>query len=339
VIRLSIDQMVQLSESDKMESDAVVAKGNDEEVDVPALRKQVVEMHSELQRLQKKGDDPALSSLQVRVGAWWQAMRKKYGDTDLVIGGTVGCHTAVYWGFGLMMFALDPHLQKWKLQPGKAPTKAMYQKLFKVALRNNGMLLLFAAIGRKLKLVQDHCKSMAEAPIPTLWRAVGEVVFQFTVNDVVFYFVHGLLHKPYFYKRIHKIHHEFKAPVALAAEYAHPLEYIFSNIIPGALGGHILGSHPLVQWLWLVVGILMTSIHHGGYVIPFYPLNEWALLHDWHHSSFYSNMGVTGLLDKAFGSGGGADYTDWRKEVIKRVKIPSSFLFWKHPIANALQVW
>ena len=58
---------------------------------------------------------------------------------------------------------------------------------------------------------------MAEVPIPTLRRSFLEVVFHFLVNDIVFYFLHGLLHTPYFYKRIHKIHHEFKAPVALAA--------------------------------------------------------------------------------------------------------------------------
>jgi sterol desaturase/sphingolipid hydroxylase (fatty acid hydroxylase superfamily) len=290
--------------------------------------------------LQKKtGGSEAPSSLQKWIGGWWQSMVKRFGATDLVLGGTVAMHTVVYWGFGLTMMAFDSRLQKWKLQPDKAPSKEMYKRLFARVLSNQAMLFILSAIARKFKAVQEHCQAMAEVPIPSVRRTIMEVVFHFAVNDVVFYFAHGLLHTPFFYKRIHKIHHEFKAPIALASEYAHPLEYIFSNVIPGALGPHLLNSHPLVAWLWLIMGISMTSFHHGGYVIPYYPFNEWALLHDYHHFSFYSNLGVTGLLDKNLGTHGGIDYTNWRKEIIKRVKIANSFLFWKHPISEWLQVW
>ena len=39
------------------------------------------------------------------------------------------------------------------------------------------------------------------------------------VVDTVFYFTHRLIHYPYLYKRIHKIHHRFKAPVSVASMY------------------------------------------------------------------------------------------------------------------------
>jgi len=43
-------------------------------------------------------------------------------------------------------------------------------------------------------------------------------------RDMLFYVSHRALHMPGLYKRIHKIYHEFKAPVALVAQYAHLVE-------------------------------------------------------------------------------------------------------------------
>jgi sterol desaturase/sphingolipid hydroxylase (fatty acid hydroxylase superfamily) len=311
--------------------------------EVNALRDDIVALRKDLQRLtgfvHEKCPEDKPTALQVQIKVLWEKLRKRVGDTDLVIGGTASIHTVVFWGFGLTMLALDSRLQKWKLQPGRSPTTEMYKRLFIGLAKNHLVLLVLSGVARKLKFVQDHCRELCEQPIPSLRRTFLEVCFHFLVNDIVFYFAHGLLHTPYFYKRIHKIHHLFKAPIALAAEYSHPVEYVLSNIVPGAIGPAILRSHPLVAWLWLCIGVGMTSFHHGGYVIPYYPFNEWALLHDYHHYSFYSNLGVTGLLDKVLGTSGGLDYTNWRREIIKRTRIVNSFLFWKHPISSALQVW
>jgi len=50
--------------------------------------------------------------------------------------------------------------------------------------------------------------------------------------SAVFYWAHRVLHHRRIYKYIHKQHHEFKATVGIAAEYAHPVESLLANAVP-----------------------------------------------------------------------------------------------------------
>jgi methylsterol monooxygenase len=89
-----------------------------------------------------------------------------------------------------------------------------------------------------------------------------------------------LLHSTYLYRFIHKRHHEWTAPIAVTAAYCHPVEHIFSNVLPLFLGPLIMGSHLATIWLWLLLSIMITLNDHSGYHLPFYPSPE---PHDFHH--------------------------------------------------------
>lgn len=94
------------------------------------------------------------------------------------------------------------------------------------------------------------------------------------------FFLCRLLHHPALYKEIHKLHHEWTAPVGVVSIYAHPIEHVLANLVPAVAGPLLMGAHVAMLWLWLGIVIVTTVIHHSGYHFPFMSSPEF---HDFHH--------------------------------------------------------
>lgn len=126
-----------------------------------------------------------------------------------------------------------------------------------------------------------------------------DVIVFVIVEEILFFYSHWAFHSPFLYSKFHKIHHQFKSPIALAATYAHPLEVFLSNALPLATGPLLLKSHFYTTLLWFVVAIIGTQYHHCGYKFLLWP-EYWRQpkFHDFHHYSFNSNFGLLGHLDK-----------------------------------------
>ena len=95
-----------------------------------------------------------------------------------------------------------------------------------------------------------------------------------------FFFSFRIMHHRLLYKHIHKIHHEWTAPVSIIGIYAHPIEHVISNLLPVFMGPFIMGSHIASIWMWSCMVISSTQVSHGGYHLPFLPSPE---AHDFHH--------------------------------------------------------
>jgi methylsterol monooxygenase len=178
-----------------------------------------------------------------------------------------------------------------------------------VLLKNviTSQFVIFLPLAFLMKYFHDdnnHFGIKVERELPSLMEMGRHVLVFLVCEEVMFFYSHWLLHHPSIYAYIHKIHHQFTAPIALAAIYAHPIEVIFSNIVPLLTGPILCRAHVVTYILWACVGIITTETHHSGYRMPWTPpFDHQPNFHDYHHEYFNrGNYGLLGVMDYLHGT-------------------------------------
>jgi len=190
-------------------------------------------------------------------------------------------------------------LQRARAQPNaKRDWRTMLPRL---ALKSGGNFLgggVFAALATWLLRERISLPPFLLLPeLPSAATFSREVALHMLTYEACFYYSHRLLHTKWFYARVHKIHHEWKAPTALAATHAHPIEYVLSNVSPGLVGLLLWRPHFLSFYFFTVQGVFATLWAHSGY-----ELTPGASAHDRHHKFFTGNFGHLGILDWLHGT-------------------------------------
>jgi len=149
------------------------------------------------------------------------------------------------------------------------------------------------------------CGLLSGSPLresdPWHWqREIGCLCVCAATVDTWFYWTHRALHmrSPInLYAKIHKFHHRFKAPTAVASMYAHPLEFGVGNLAGVALGPVLSNCHPYTAYFWFFLSLWTTGGSHSGYYFLA------AKSHDAHHEFFHYHFGVGGPWDWLCGTG------------------------------------
>ncbi|XP_047179341.1 methylsterol monooxygenase 1-2-like [Vigna umbellata] len=123
--------------------------------------------------------------------------------------------------------------------------------------------------------------------LPSGWELFWQILVYFVIEDYLGYWVHRMLHYKWAYQKIHKVHHEYSAPIGLSAPYAHWAEIIILGI-PAFIGPVLLPGHITTYWLWFILRQIEAIETHSGYDFPwsctkFIPFYGGAAFHDYHH--------------------------------------------------------
>lgn len=246
----------------------------------------------------------SLDQLLPQASAFWVHIVNNYSPQKIEFVGTLFVQVLSFWLPSLCYLLLDviasSFSERHKIQPApKQPTCREILRCFSVVAQNQ---ILSSVLHIGLLFVSSKAGAESsyrvEASLPSILEIAQDVFLSLLMREALFYYGHRLLHIPYFYVRIHKKHHRFTAPIALAAQFAHPLEQIFANALPISLPPQLLHSHVLTFWIFLAWELFNTVTVHSGYDF----FHNKAKMHDLHHEKFNLNYGSLGLLDWVHGT-------------------------------------
>ena len=138
----------------------------------------------------------------------------------------------------------------------------------------------------------------ASADYPLWWMPLS-VLLYLIAHDSWFYWTHRLMHRPWWFKRMHGVHHDSRPPTACAAMSFHPWEALTGAVVIPALV-FLIPIHVAMLGLVLTIMTVMGVTNHMGWEM--FPrrlvngrLGHWLITashHELHHQKYRCNYGL-----------------------------------------------
>ena len=132
-----------------------------------------------------------------------------------------------------------------------------------------------------------------------LWYLPLSVFVYMFAHDTWFYWSHRLMHRPYWFKVAHAVHHESRPPTAWAAMSFHPWEALTGAVVVPLLV-FLIPIHVVALALVLAIMTVMGITNHMGWEM--FPntvvkgtLGKWLITathHQKHHDAYRGNYGL-----------------------------------------------
>jgi lathosterol oxidase len=120
-------------------------------------------------------------------------------------------------------------------------------------------------------------------------------------NEIHFFLVHRLMHLPFFFKYVHKIHHKSKVPTVYSVYSFHWFEALLLSTVPLTITPFVSFA-PLAIFLYPLTSILLNFSGHCNYRFGNGEGLSWSLFgtfHNEHHFKSRQNYGfASNLLDR-----------------------------------------
>eukprot|EP00929_Paragymnodinium_shiwhaense_P033232 TRINITY_DN1828_c0_g1_i3.p1 TRINITY_DN1828_c0_g1~~TRINITY_DN1828_c0_g1_i3.p1 ORF type:complete len:415 (+),score=74.87 TRINITY_DN1828_c0_g1_i3:92-1246(+) len=198
----------------------------------------------------------------------------------------------IYFGNGFLIMALDLYLapewmNKYRLQPKKRFDTKKLPGLLKTVILN------FLIAGPVVSVLHKFMGLRYDEELPGPLETCLHFIPYIAANEIYFFYIHMLMHtNKTMYGMFHKVHHEWKTPVALASLYAHPVEVCCVILGQFTIGPILFGGHFYTILIWTCSVVMVSQTHHCGFHWPWIPASgDQPDFHDLHHEKFNLNYG------------------------------------------------
>jgi sterol desaturase/sphingolipid hydroxylase (fatty acid hydroxylase superfamily) len=131
------------------------------------------------------------------------------------------------------------------------------------------------------------------------WWLPASLLVYLLLHDSWFYWTHRLMHRPWWFKRMHGVHHDSRPPTAWAAMSFHPWEALSGAFVIPVLV-FVVPIHVAMLGLVLAIMTLMGVTNHMGWEM--FPARivhgragRWLITashHELHHQKYRCNSGL-----------------------------------------------
>jgi sterol desaturase/sphingolipid hydroxylase (fatty acid hydroxylase superfamily) len=192
-----------------------------------------------------------------------------------------------------------PYLHDHRLRPGQISSEILWSLSSSLIFALAGLLIALlwqSGISRIYLRFGEH----------GLWYLPISFVLLCVIHEIYFYGTHVWMHRPKWYRLMHRVHHQSLKTTAWTSFSFHPLEAIVHALfLPVMILW--LPLHPTVLIAYLTfMTLTAVSNHLGVEIVPFAAIRSWFISgehHARHHRNHKCNFGLYFcFVDRIFGT-------------------------------------